>query len=297
MSETGAARLRALLAGPAIIQAPGAYDGLSAKLIARAGFPAVYLTGAGVSYTQLGRPDVGLLTASEMALQAERVAEAVDLPVLADMDTGYGNFLNVQRAVRDYERAGVAGFHIEDQVMPKRCGHLAGKELVSVEEMVGKLKAALDARSDPDTVVIARTDARTVEGFEAALERAHRYVEAGADAIFLESPLNDEELRRAAAELRAPGLANMVEGGRTPLHSAAELETMGFRIVIWPNALTRFVARAAGDFLASLREHGSTDAYLDRMLAFADLQALLGLDDVRALEARYRPAAEPIAAP
>jgi carboxyvinyl-carboxyphosphonate phosphorylmutase len=297
MSETRAARLRALLAGPAIIQAPGAYDGLSAKLIARAGFPAVYLTGAGVSYTQLGRPDVGLLTASEMALQAGRVAEAVDLPVLADMDTGYGNFLNVQRAVRDYERAGVAGFHIEDQVMPKRCGHLAGKELVPVEEMVGKLRAALDARSDPDTVVIARTDARTVDGFEAALERAHRYVEAGADAIFLESPLNDEELRRAAAELRAPGLANMVEGGRTPLHSAAELEAMGFRIVIWPNALTRFVARTAGDFLASLREHGSTDAYLDRMLAFTELQALLGLDEVRALEARYRPAAEPIAAP
>jgi carboxyvinyl-carboxyphosphonate phosphorylmutase len=297
MSESRPGRLRKLLVGPAIIQAPGAYDALGAKLIERAGFPAVYLTGAGISYTQLGRPDIGLLTASEMALQAGRIAEAVVVPVIADMDTGYGNFLNVQRAVRDYERAGVAGFHVEDQVMPKRCGHLAGKELVPVEEMVGKLRAALDARGDPDTVVIARTDARTVEGFEAALERAHRYVEAGADAIFLESPLSDEELTRAAAELPAPTLANMVEGGRTPLHSAAELEAMGYRIVIWPNALTRFLARAAGDFLASLREHGSTDPYLHRMLAFSELQALLGLDEVRNLEARYRPAAEPIAAP
>src|SRR5918911_2403671 len=233
-------QLRALLHGPAIVQAPGAFNALAARLVERAGFPAVYLTGAGLSYTQLAQPDVGLLTATEMAIQVERMAQAVEIPVIADMDTGYGNFLNVMQTVRAYERAGVAGFHLEDQTFPKRCGHLAGKELVPVDEMVGKLKAALDTRTDPDLVVIARTDARSVEGFEAALERAHRYVEAGVDAIFLESPVSDDELRRAAAELPLPCLANMVEGGRTPLHSAAELEAMGYHIVIWPNALTRF---------------------------------------------------------
>jgi 2-methylisocitrate lyase-like PEP mutase family enzyme len=162
--------------------------------------------------------------------------------------------------------------------------------------MVGKLKAALDTRTDPDLVVIARTDARSVEGFEAALERAHRYVEAGADAIFLESPVSDDELRRAAAELPVPCLANMVEGGRTPLHSAAELEAMGYRIVIWPNALTRFLTRQAADFLAGLRREGSTEAYRDRMYDFVELNALLGLDDVRDLEARYRAVQEAISA-
>jgi 2,3-dimethylmalate lyase len=291
-----ATRLRELLRGPAIVQAPGAYDALGARLVERAGFPAVYLTGAGVSYSQLARPDIGLLSGTEMAVQVGRVAQAVAIPVIADMDTGYGNALNVLRTVRDYERVGVAGFHIEDQVFPKRCGHLAGKELVSADEMVSKLKAALDARTDPDLLVIARTDARMVEGFERALERAHRYAEAGADVIFLESPASDEELRRAARELRVPLLANMVEGGRTPLHSAAELEAMGYRIVIWPNALTRFLARQAADFLAALREHGSTDSYRDRMYDFAELNALLGLDEVRALEARYRDVREPISA-
>ena len=289
-------RLRELLRGPSIVQAPGAFNALAARLVERAGFPAVYLTGAGVSYTQLARPDIGLLTATEMAIQVERMAQAVGIPVIADMDTGYGNFLNVMRTVRDYERAGVAGFHLEDQVLPKRCGHLAGKELVPVEEKVGKLKAALDARTDPDLVVIARTDARSVEGFEAALERAHRYVEAGADVIFLESPTDDDELRRAAAELPVPCLANMVEGGRTPIHSAAELEAMGYRIVIWPNALTRFFAHQAAEFLAVLRRDGTADAYRDRMHDFAELNALLGLDEIRALEARYREVREPIAA-
>ena len=289
-------RLRELLRGPAIIQAPGVVDALGARLVERAGFPAVYLTGAGISYTQLGRPDIGLTTATEMAVHVGRVAQAVSLPVIADMDTGYGNFLNVMRTVREYERAGVSGFHLEDQVLPKRCGHLAGKELVPVEEMMGKLKAALDARTDPNLVVIARTDARMVEGFERALERAHRYVEAGADAIFLESPADDVELRRAAAELPVPTLANMVEGGRTPLHSAAELEAMGYRIVIWANALSRFLARQAVDFLASLRQFGSTDAYRDRMFDFVQFNDLLGLDEVRELEARYREVREPIAA-
>ena len=289
-------RLRELLSGPAIIQAPGAVDALGARLIEQAGFPAVYLTGAGFSYTQLARPDIGLASATEMVTHVGRIAQAVSVPVFADMDTGYGNFLNVMRTVRDYERAGVAGFHIEDQSFPKRCGHLAGKELVSVDEMIGKLKATLDARADPDLVVIARTDARMVEGFERALERAHRYAEAGADVIFLESPGDDAELRRAAAEIPKPTLANMVEGGRTPLHSAAELEAMGYRIVIWANALTRFLARQAADFLAGLREHGSTDPFRDRMFNFAQFNALLGLDEIRELEARYSRVREPIAA-
>lgn len=281
-------RLRELLRGPSIVQAPGVADALWATLVQQAGFPAVYLTGAALSYSRLARPDLGLLTATEMADQAARLADAVELPLIVDMDTGYGNFLNVMRTVRAYERAGVAAFHIEDQVLPKRCGHLAGKELVPVEEMVGKIRAALDARTDPDLVVIARTDARSVEGFEAALERAHRYAEAGADVLFLESPTSDDELRRTAAELPRPTLANMVEGGRTPLHSAAELEAMGFRVVIWPNALIRFLTRQAAEFLADLRRAGSTDPYRPRMYDFPALNALLGLDHIRALEERYR---------
>ena len=284
-------RLRQLLREPGIIPAPGAYDALGARLVEQAGFPAVYLTGAGLSYTQLARPDVGLLTATEMIVHAGRVAQAVGVPVIADMDTGYGNFLNVMRTVRDYERAGVAGFHMEDQSLPKRCGHLAGKELVPVEEMVSKLKAALDARTDPDLVIIARTDARAVEGFESALERARRYAEAGADVIFFEAPIDDDELRRAAAEIPIPTLANMVEGGRTPLHSAAELEALGFKIVIWPNAVTRFVACQLAEFLGGLRQHGSTDPFRDRMYDFAQLNGLLGLAEFRALEEQYRAAA------
>ena len=287
-------RLRELLRGPSIIPIPGAYDALGGRLIEQAGFPAVYVTGAGISFSQLGRPDVGLLTATEMATQIGRVAQAVSVPVIADMDTGYGNFLNVMRAVRDYERVGVAGFHLEDQVMPKRCGHLSGKEVIPVEEMVGKLKAALDARTDPDLVIIARTDARMVEGFERALERAQRYVEAGVDAIFVESPRDDDELRRAA-DFPVPALANMVEGGRTPLHSAAELEAMGFKLAIWPNAITRLITRQVAELLADLRERGTTEGYLDRMNDFQQLNALLGLDEVRELEERYARVREPIA--
>ena len=290
------ARLRELLRGPAIVPTPGAYDALGARLIERAGFPAVYMTGSGVSYSQLARPDVGLLTATEMVTQAGRIAQAVGVPVLADMDTGYGNFMNVMRTVRDYERAGLAGLQVEDQILPKRCGHLSGKELIPVDEMVGKLKAALDARTDPDLVIIARTDARTVEGLEAALERAHRYVEAGADAIFVESPLDLDELRRAA-DFPVPTLANMVEGGRTPLVPAGELEAMGFKIVIWPNAITRFIARQVSGLLASLREHGTTEPYLDQMYDFAEINRIVGLDDVRELEAHYGNAREPIATP
>lgn len=288
-------RLRELLNGPSFLSLPGVYDALGGLLVEQVGFPALYATGSGISFSQLGRPDVGLLTATEMVTQVGRIAQAIDIPLIADMDTGYGNFMNVIRTVRDYERAGVAGFHIEDQVMPKRCGHLSGKELVPVEEMVGKLKAALDARTDPDLVIIARTDARSVEGMDRAVERAHRYIEAGVDVIFVESPRDDEELRRAA-DFSVPALANMVEGGRTPLHSAAELEAMGFKLAIWPNSITRLLTRQLREFLTDLREQGTTAPYLDRMNNFEQLHTLFGLNEVAELEARYAQVREPIGA-
>ncbi|HEX7127710.1 MAG TPA: oxaloacetate decarboxylase [Thermodesulfobacteriota bacterium] len=281
-------RLRRRLTEGPIVVAPGAYDALVARLIEQAGFEAVYLSGAGVSYTRLGRPDIGLLSFTEMVQVCEAMAEAVGIPVIADGDTGYGNALNVQRTVRAYERAGVAAIQLEDQTFPKRCGHLSGKAVAPADEMVGKIKAACDARRDPDFLVIARTDARATDGMDEALDRARRYAEAGADVLFVEAPQSVEELRAVPPALPRPCLANMVERGRTPLVRAADLDAMGYRIVIFPNAVTRFIARQAAGFLARLAAEGGTAGLLDEMIGFEDFNRLLGLAELRAAEERYR---------
>ena len=285
--STARKALRARLNRPGIIVAPGAYDSLMARLVERAGFPAVYLTGAGVSNSLLGQPDVGLVTLTEMVTRAAYVAEAVQIPVIADADTGYGNALNVQRTVRQYERAGVAAIQLEDQATPKRCGHFEGKELVSAAEMVAKIKAALDVRIDPDLVIIARTDAIAPLGLAAALERAQRYAEAGADVIFVEAPQSVEQMRAITGALSAPLLANMVEGGKTPLLPATELEALGYKLAIFPGSLTRFLTRAAAELLSGLKTEGSTRAFLDRMFTFTEVNEILGLPEVMQREARY----------
>ncbi len=281
--------LRRLLAEGPIVIAPGAYDGLTARLVEASGFPAVYLTGGGVSYSALGQPDLGLVSFAEMVERAARVAQAVSLPVIADADTGYGGPLNVIRAVREYERAGVAALQIEDQALPKRCGHLARKALVSPEEMYGKIEAACWARRDPDTVIIARTDARGVEGLDAAIARARRYAAAGAELIFVEAPETREELARVAREFPGAAMANMVEGGQTPLLPATELQALGFRVVILPNLLTRVMAKAALEALAEVKATGTSAGLLPRMLAFPELNAFLGLEGLLELADRFTP--------
>ena len=269
--------------------APGAYDGLTARLVEHAGFPAVYLTGAGVSYSALGQPDLGLVSFAEMAERAGRVAQAVSIPVIADADTGYGGPLNVIRTVREYERAGVAAIQLEDQALPKRCGHLARKSLVSAEEMCGKIEAACWARTNPDTVIIGRTDARSVEGLEAALDRARRYAAAGAEVVLVEAPERADELARIAREFPGAAMANLVEGGKTPLLPVAQLQALGFRVVIFPNLLTRVMAKAALEALAALKLHGSSVELAARMLSFSELNRLLGLEDLLDLADRFSP--------
>src|SRR5262245_39639651 len=244
-SKHGARRLRELLSSPNVIQAPGAYDCLSARLIEAAGFPMVYMTGFGTSAAYLGRPDVGLLGMSEMVDNARRIADAVTVPVIADADTGYGNAINVIRTVQAYERAGVAGIHIEDQTAPKKCGHLEGKQLIPAAEMAQKLRAAVDARTSPDFVIIARTDARTVDGLDAALERALIYRDAGADILFVEAPESEREIETIAQELSGtPLLFNWAEGGKTPPVSLETLRQLGFRIVIFPISTLLVAAQA-----------------------------------------------------
>lgn len=280
-------RLRELIEGPDILMCPGTYDPLMAKLIRQVGFDAMYMTGAGVSHSALAMPDLGLTTMTEMVDRAARLADASELPLICDADTGFGNAINVMRTVREYERAGVAGMHIEDQDMPKRCGHLFGKTLVAKNEMVGKLKAALDTRRDDDFIIIARTDARTALGFDEALERAHAYAEAGADVIFFESPRSVEELSEIPKLIGKPVLANMVETGLTPFLSAKELEQMGYNLVIYAGGLARFLTRQAEDFLQNLKTAGSTQAHWDRMNSFAEQNELLELGKFEELAARY----------
>lgn len=267
--------------------APGAYDGLTARLVEHAGFPAVYLTGAGVSYSALGQPDLGLVSFAEMAERAGRVAQAVSIPVIADADTGYGGPLNVIRTVREYEQAGVAAIQLEDQALPKRCGHLARKSLVSAEEMCGKIEAACWARTNPDTVIIGRTDARDVEGLDAALDRARRYAAAGAEVVLVEAPESADELARIAREFPGAAMANLVEGGKTPLLPVAQLQALGFRLVIFPNLLTRVMAKAALEALAALKLSGSSVELAARMLSFSELNRLLGLEDLLDLADRF----------
>ncbi len=284
---TPAARLRRRLSQGPILVAPGVPDALTARVAERVGFEAVYFTGAGFSYTHLGTPDLGLVTLTETAWRVGSVVEATSLPVIVDADDGYGGPFNVIRTVRLLEAAGAAAVQIEDQVAPKRCGHLAGKQVVPVEGMTGKIRAATDARRDPALVIVARTDARAVEGLDAALERARRYREAGADVLFVEAVRTLDELARVARELPPPVMANLVEGGLTPMVPAGELERMGYRLVIFPGSTVRAAAAAVLQTLEALRRDGTTEAVRDRMLSFHELNELLGLEDYRAQEARY----------
>ena len=282
-----------MLASAATVVAPGAYDGLTARMIERGGFAAVYVTGAGIAYSSLGQPDVGLVSFGEMVERVKQVAQAVTIPVIADADTGYGGPLNVVRTVQAYERAGASAVQLEDQVWPKRCGHMASKTVVPVEEMAAKIEAACWARTDPETLIIARTDARATEGLDGALARARRYAAAGADLLFVEAPQSADELARVPRELAAPCMANMVEGGRTPLLAAAELGQLGYRLVIFPNLLTRVMVRAALDALVVLRREGSSASLLDRLMSFADLNAFLGLEELNDLADRFTPKRDP----
>jgi len=286
-----AAALKALLAGPEVVLAPGVWDALTGLLVEQAGFPCAYVSGAAIAYSRLGRPDIGLMGLREIADTLTAIAERVGIPLIVDGDNGHGNALSVIRTVREYERAGAAAIQLEDQALPKRCGHLAGKALVPVDEMVGKLKAALDTRKD--ALIVARTDAIAVEGFEAALERAERYAEAGADVLFVEAPRDDKQLRAVADRFatRLPLLANMVEGGSTPIRSTAQLAALGFRIVIFPGGTARAVVPALQAYLASLHRHGTTEPWRDRMLDLTGLNAVLGTPDMLALGARYDAAA------
>lgn len=280
-------RLRRRINDDQILVAPGTYDPLMARLIAQAGFEAVEMNGAGVTYTTLAMPDLGLVTMTEMVDRARRVADACDLPVICDADTGYGNALNVMRTVREFERAGVAAIRLEDQEIPKRCGHFTGKTLVSVEEMVGKLKAALDTRIDPDFLIIARTDARSVDGFDAALDRVAAYAAAGADMVFVEAPQSIEEFAAIPKAVDVPVLANMIEGGRSPLLSAAELQDHGYSVALFANGLARFLTRQAQEFLETLHRDGTTEPMLDRMNGLDTQNEILGLADYEALSRKY----------
>ncbi len=285
MSTT--ARARQLLAGSEIVLAPGCWDALTGLLVEQAGFPCAYISGASVVYARLGRPDIGLMGGREIADTVTAIRERVSIPLIVDGDNGHGNALNVQRTVREYERAGADVLQLEDQSLPKRCGHLQGKALVSADEMVGKLQAALDTRQD--MLVMARTDAIAVEGFEAALDRAERYVESGVDLLFVEAPENDAQLAEIARRFagRVPLLANMVEGGTTPIRSTEQLAELGFKVVIFPGGTARAMVLAVQAYLASLKQHGTTGPWRDRMLDLSGLNAVLGTPELLAEGARY----------
>jgi methylisocitrate lyase len=280
-------RLRTLLARKQILMVPGAFDALSAKLIERAGFEAVYMTGGGTVTALAGLPDIGLLSMTEMALNARYIANAVGVPVFADADTGYGNALNVMRTVREYEQAGLAGLHIEDQVSPKRCGHVAGKECIPLDEMVGKIRAAVAARTDPDFVIIARTDARAPLGFDEAVRRGRAYAEAGADVVFPEALQTRDEFADYARAVRAPLLANMAEFGKTPYLTAAEFEELGYRIVIYATSGLRVALRAMESFFAELKQRGTQTGWLDRMFTRSELYDLIGYSHYTEFEREF----------
>ncbi len=283
--------LRARLQQSDILVAPGVYDALTAAMAEAAGFEALYLSGAAVAYTRLGRPDIGLTTASEMADTMALIADRVALPVIIDADTGFGNALNAQRTMRQYERAGAAALQMEDQTYPKRCGHLKDKTLIGAGEMVGKIAAMADARHSDQTLIIARTDAIAVEGFTAAIDRAGQYLEAGADVLFIEAPRDREEMQTITKTFgsRVPLLANMVEGGQTPVTDAADLQDLGFSIAIFPGGIVRALTRTMQDYYGSLKAHGSTRPFKDRMLDFDGLNAELGTAEILEQGKKFEP--------
>ena len=274
-----------------ILPALGGFDAMSARLIEHVGGEVVYMSGSATSSATHGRPDVGLTTMTEMVDTARRMAAAVDVPVLCDADTGYGNALNVRRTVREYERAGVAGVHLEDQTFPKRCGHFEGKSLIPTDEMVAKVRAATDAREDDAFVVVARTDARAVEGFDAAVDRARAYVDAGADVLFFEAPRTEDELQRVGETFPdVPLLANMAEGGQTPLYSASELEAFGFDLVIYPTTAFKAAAKTMREVYEEILSTGTQAGVMDRVMTWEERDAVTGHDEIRDLERRYETA-------
>lgn len=281
--------LKTRLQNKEIMVTPGVFDGLTASLAEAAGFEALYLSGAAVAYTRLGRPDIGLTTASEMADTMTLIADRSSLPVIIDADTGFGNALNAQRTMRLYERAGASALQMEDQTYPKRCGHLADKSLISAEEMVGKIAAMADARASEETLIIARTDAIAVEGFTAAEDRAEAYLEAGADVLFIEAPQDRTQLEQIATRFsrRIPLLANMVEGGATPITGADDLEDLGFSIVIFPGGIVRALARTAQDYYQSLSKHGSNKPFVEHMFDFDGLNTVIGTAEMLKKGAHY----------
>ena len=281
--------LKQRLNQPEVLLAPGVYDAFSALIAEQAGFEALYLSGASVAYTLLGRSDIGLTTASEVAHTLAHITDRVRVPVIVDADTGFGNALNTQRTVREFERAGAAMIQLEDQTFPKRCGHLDGKGVVPVAEMEGKLRAALDARHSSDTLILARTDAVAVEGFDAALERAERYLACGVDALFIEAVRSPEQMNAACQQFaqRVPMLANMVEGGKTPVQSADVLGQRGYKMVIFPGGTARAVAHTLQGYYASLHQHQTTLPWKHQMLDFDGLNAVIGTPELLAQGKRY----------
>ncbi len=270
-----------------ILVMPGAHDALSAKVIEMAGFKAVTMGGYAASAASLAKPDVSLLTLTEYVNIVRNIVQAVDIPLFVDGDTGHGNVTNVQRTVREFEYAGVAGLFIEDQVFPKRCGHMEGKQIIPTVEMVAKIKAAVDARIDPDLVIMARTDAVAVNGIDEAIERGNRYAEAGADLIFVEAPRSREDMLRSNREIKAPTNAIQIEGGKTPLLTVKELEELGFNVVVYPNITVYATAWALKGLWEGLKKNGSTKHWLDKIIPFDEFNTLIGLDKIREKESYY----------
>ncbi|NNE88296.1 MAG: carboxyvinyl-carboxyphosphonate phosphorylmutase [Silicimonas sp.] len=266
---------------------PGAGNALTARVIADQGFDAVYITGAGISNTLLGVPDIGLVTLSELAGTVSAIAEITDLPLVVDIDTGFGNAINAHRTVRMIERAGATAMQMEDQVFPKKCGHFAGKAVIPLEEAVSKVKAAVDAREDANTLIIARTDVRAIHGLDAALDRAEAFIEAGADMTFVEAPASIEEMQAITGQLSVPQVANMVVGGKTPLLPQVELARLGFSLVLYANTPLQAAMRAMSDVLSALKEDGDVSGVIDKLADFKERQRLVDKDNYDALEARY----------
>ena len=288
MQERPTTRLRRLMKQPGCVMAPGAADAFVARMIARAGFDAIHMTGFGTSIGRLGMPDIGLLTASEMVDNASRIADASGLCIVADADTGYGNAMNVYRTVRDYEKAGVAALHLEDQVAPKRCGHLAGKRVIPASEMISKIKAACDARNDPDLVIIARTDVLAIQGMSAVFERAHQYREAGADMIFVDAPVGLGQMHAVAQGLKGmPLFANIAASGKTPDIPANELGEMGFKIAIYANFAILSAIPAIQKMLGELKTRGSLLGMASQLASTQHIAKIAGVDEYHALEGRY----------
>ena len=285
--ERATGNLRRMLGEPGIIMAPGAYDCLTAKIIQQAGFPAVYMTGAGTSVARLGYPDLALATMTEMVANASDIAAAVDVPVIADADTGYGGILNIQRTIRQYERSGVAAVHIEDQEFPKRCGHLDNKRVIPTQDMVGKIRAAVDARTDDDFVIIVRTDALAVTEWDDTMRRCEAYTRAGADVLFVEALRSPEEAERVVHSVDLPLLYNFVETGKSPLIPAPELERLGFKLVIFPVSALLTVSRVVSNLMLDLKTQGTTAHLLENMVRLEDCFEAVGLSEMLAQDGRY----------